>query len=139
MQSLMSLCLNVGIPPEGQVKACSTVRFSPTHMLLAYLPDATHTAEQQHPGRVPCAGRSQTHLLAKHLANWRHPSPLQDPLLASWCLGSGLGWFLTFICMLPFLCNLLFIRRFLLKHILHSLCVGTVLVTHVSKYSLSTQ
>ena len=34
---------------------------------------------------------------------------------------------------------LLFIRQFLLKHILRRLCVGIVLATHVSKYFLSTQ
>ena len=76
---------------------------SPTHMLLAYWADATHTTEQWHSGRLPNAGRNRTHLLAKHLANWRHPSPLQDPLLASWCPGLSLRWFLTYTCMLPFL------------------------------------
>ena len=45
VRSLSSLCHSVGIPPVGQARACSTVRFLPQTHVFGRLIDATHIVE----------------------------------------------------------------------------------------------
>ena len=78
---------------EGMLHCESLSIHTQRDMFLACWADSMRTTEQQHPGKLLCTERTQTQQLAEQ-ANWKYPSHLQDRLLASWCAGLGLWWFL---------------------------------------------
>ena len=85
-KSLSSLCHNVGIPPVGQVRACSTVRFLP-HMHVFGRMDRCH------PYRRATASRKAPLCKKNKLVNGQNTySQLEAPLSIASCMLSE-AWY----------------------------------------------